>query len=97
MSVLQAPTENILLQMMLPDDFKILAPHLTKIPLPVRLQLHEAGRSIEFVYFPEDGIVSIVAVALDGNACEVGLFGREGMSGTAMVLGADQSPDDVYV
>jgi CRP-like cAMP-binding protein len=97
MSVPQSSTRNILLRAMSPDDYAHLEPHFKRIPLPVRLQLHAAGRAIEHVYFPEDGIVSIVAVTLDGKSCEVGLFGREGMSETATVLGTDHSPHEAYV
>jgi CRP-like cAMP-binding protein len=93
----QSEIGNILLHTMAPADYRLLAPRLQRIDLPIRLQLHEAGRKIEHVYFPEDGIVSIVAVTLDGKQCEVGLFGREGMSETATVLGTDHSPHEAYV
>lgn len=88
---------NILLRTMAPTDFALVAPHLTRIDFPVRFQLHAPGRRIDHVFFPEDGIVSIVAVTLDGKSCEVGLFGREGMSETATVLGTDHSPHEAYV
>ncbi|AYJ84659.1 Crp/Fnr family transcriptional regulator (plasmid) [Sphingomonas paeninsulae] len=79
------------------EDYAHLEPHLIRIPLPVRLQLHVAADTIEYVYFPEDGVVSIVSVTLEGTSCEVGLFGREGMSETATVLGTDRSPHEAYV
>lgn len=97
MPLSQSTTRNILLQAMSEDDYAHLQPYFKRIPLPVRLQLHEAGRAIDHVYFPEDGIVSIVAVGLDGKPCEVGLFGREGMSETATVLGTDHSPHEAYM
>ena len=49
------------------------------------------------VYFMEAGIASIVAVQADGTRVEVGLIGREGMSGIAVVLGGDQSPHSTYI
>ena len=45
----------------------------------------------------EAGIASIVAVQADGTRVEVGLIGREGMSGIAVVLGGDQSPHSTYI
>jgi CRP-like cAMP-binding protein len=93
----QLETGNILLNTMLPDDYALLQPHFHRVELPARLQLHEAGRKIDHVYFPEGGVISIVAVALDGKQCEVGLFGREGMSETATVMGTDHSPFEAYV
>jgi CRP-like cAMP-binding protein len=79
------------------DDYAFLEAHFVRIPLPLKLQLHAAGRAIKHVYFPEGGIISIVAVGLDGKSSEVGLFGREGMSETATVLGTDHSPHEAYV
>ena len=97
MSVGQDTVGNLLLRTMAAADYALIQSQLVRIPLPVKLQLHEAGRQIEHVYFPEDGIVSIVAVTLDGESCEVGLFGLEGMSETATVLGTDHSPYAAYV
>jgi CRP-like cAMP-binding protein len=97
MSFRQSETGNILLNTMAATDYALLEPSLERIELPVRLCLHEAGRKIDKVFFPEDGIVSIVAVTLDGKPCEVGLFGREGMSETATVMGTDHSPHEAYV
>jgi len=97
MSLAQSNIGNILLHTMESADFGELERHLRRIELPVRLRLHEAGHKIAHVYFPEDGIISIVAVTLDGNQCEVGLFGREGMSETATVMGTDHSPHEAYV
>ena len=45
----------------------------------------------------EAGIASVVAVQPDETRIEVGLIGREGMSGTAVVLGGDQSPHSTYM
>ncbi|MGI4878526.1 MAG: Crp/Fnr family transcriptional regulator, partial [Janthinobacterium lividum] len=68
-----------------------------RVPLPVRHRLSIAGSVIEDVYFPEDGVVSIVAMGKGGRQFEVGVFGREGMSGTALILGADRTPHQVYM
>lgn len=97
MPVSQNSVGNTLLKTMLASDYALLEPHFVRIALPVKLQLHEAGCSIEYVYFPEGGIVSIVSLTLDGKPCEVGFFGREGMSETATVLGTDHSPHEAYV
>ncbi len=97
MTIPQSSVGNLLLGSLSPHDYALIAPDLVRIPLSIRLQLHEAHRRIERVYFPEDGVVSIVAVTLDGKHCEVGLFGREGMSETATVLGTDHSPHEAYV
>jgi CRP-like cAMP-binding protein len=79
------------------DDFALLQPHLQRVALPLLQDLERPNRRIERVYFMEAGIASIVAVQADGTRVEVGLIGREGMSGIAVVLGGDQSPHSTYI
>ncbi len=52
----------------------------------MRKSLEKGGRVIKAVYFPENGFASVVS---DGGKrpIEVGLIGREGMTGVAVVLG----------
>lgn len=80
-----------------PSSYLWLQPHLTRVPLPVHFTLYEAEADIDWVYFPEDGVVSIVSDGPRGKQIEIGIFGREGMSGTAAVLGGDRSPHETYV
>lgn len=49
--------------------------------------LHEAGEVIKSVYFPNDGLISILAVQPDGKSVEVGLTGKEGFVGVPVVFG----------
>jgi hypothetical protein len=46
-----------------------------------------AGDTIEFVYFPLNGLISVVSTMEDGSCVEVGMCGNEGMSDVAVVLG----------
>ena len=79
------------------DDFALLQPHLQPVALPLLQDLERPNRRIEKVYFMEAGIASVVAVQPDETRVEVGLIGREGMSGIAVVLGGDQSPHSTYI
>lgn len=97
MQIIQSSAGNLLLRALLPQDYALLEPDLVRIPMPVGLQLHVAHRAITRVYFPEGGLVSIVAVTPAGKQVEVGIFGREGMSETATVLGTDNAPYEAYV
>ena len=92
-----SPSRNQLLEAMSADDFASLEPHLRSVPMPLLKDMERPNRRIETVYFLETGIASVVAVQPDETRIEVGLIGREGMSGIAVVLGGDQSPHSTYV
>ncbi len=71
-------------------DFGLLEPNLEAIELPVRKQLHPRNKRIDHVYFLEGGIASIVA---DGaHALEIGIIGREGVTGAPIVMGTTERP-----
>ena len=91
------PQRNRLLAAMLPRDFALLQPHLQPMPLDLKKDLERPNRRIETVWFIEAGIASVVAVQSDDTKVEVGLVGNEGMTGTAVVLGGDQSPHSTYI
>ena len=48
--------------------------------------LYEPGAPIERVYFPLTGVISIVQIMQEGTAAEVGMVGREGVSGLESFL-----------
>jgi CRP-like cAMP-binding protein len=50
--------------------------------------LLDADSSLDHVFFPESGVVSVVAVYADGNIIEMATIGREGGTGVPAVLGA---------
>ena len=79
------------------SDFALLQPHLEQVDLPRGATLAPRNKRLEHVYFPEGGVTSIVTVDPGGKMTEVGLFGREGMSGSSLVLGSDRSPMETFV
>jgi CRP-like cAMP-binding protein len=88
---------NRLLAALSPADLALLQPHLTQLTVAVRHEIERPNRRIDTVYFMDAGIASVVAVQADETQVEVGLIGPEGMSGTAVVLGGDQSPHSTYI
>ena len=92
MSSLQTITANLLLRAFSEADFALLEPHLERQQLKLKDPIFEPNEPIERVYFLEDGVASIVTEQEDGDQVEVGLYGREGMSGAAVIMGAEQSP-----
>ena len=58
---------NRLLAALNPDDFSRLAPHLSLVDLSFGSVLYESGGHIENIYFPHDGVISLVAVLEGGS------------------------------
>lgn len=58
---------------------------------PVQLSLNqillEPNQPIKSLYFPTQGIVSLISIMQDGSTTEIGLIGKEGMVGTLQFLG----------
>jgi CRP-like cAMP-binding protein len=85
------PGENRLLAALPRDEYDRLLPHLEKVSLPLRDILYEANGSIADVFFPLNGVVSLVIMD-HGFTLEVGVIGNEGVVGTPVFLGSDRSP-----
>jgi len=88
---------NKLLAALSSDDRALLLTHLKPVALTVLKDMERPNRPIDTVYFMESGIASVVAVQADETRSEIGLIGREGMTGIPVVLGANQSPHSTYV
>ena len=82
----------------LPDkEFELLRPFLSFQNLPRGTSLHEPGSRLEFVYFPNHGMVSIIVVTREGKTVEVGVVGSEGLVGIAALVGLNRSPHRAIV
>ncbi len=92
----QPAQKNLLLSRLSASDFALLEPHLEPVDLPVRKVLERRGKPIKAIYFPESGFASVVA---DGGKrpIEVGLIGREGMTGLPVILGNDRNSNEVFI
>jgi CRP-like cAMP-binding protein len=73
------------------NEYQLMRPDLTYVDLPHHLSLHEPTQSIEFVYFPNRGMVSQVVVTKDGRTVEVGVVGSEGYVGAGLAVGLTRS------
>ena len=88
---------NRLIRSLSVDDLALLQPHLEVVHLERGDVMIEPNQPIRYVYFPEDSIGSIVATVSDYRRIEVGIFGRDGMSGTSLLLGANTSPHETFI
>lgn len=92
----QGFTRNLILSSLPRGDWALLQPHLERIELSKNYELFGADKPIAHAYFPEGGVASIVA-GQAGEEVEIGLVGREGFTGTAVLMGTDRSPDRSYI
>jgi CRP-like cAMP-binding protein len=97
---MEQPTQsykNRLLELLDVSDFERLRSHLEPVNFEYKQALYEPNTSIEWVYFPVQGVASIVNTMRDGSEVEVGTIGNEGMVGLPVVLGDKVSPTNTYV
>jgi CRP-like cAMP-binding protein len=85
-----APRNRLLLA--LPERIlKRLMPELEHIPCSSGQVLLDADSSLDHIFFPHSGVISVVAVYANGNTIEMATIGREGCSGVQALLGARMS------
>jgi CRP-like cAMP-binding protein len=86
------PVENRLLAA-IPSEVKAgLEPNLERISLPFKEVLYESRELIEYVYFPMNGVISLLTIVEECILAEVGLVGNEGMVGVSVFLGIEATP-----
>jgi len=86
------PVSSLILLSISDSDYSSLRPHLEYVSLPNHLVLHEAGGKLEFAYFPNRGLISLVVLMKDGRTAEAGIIGNEGFTGTLAAVGLSRSP-----
>jgi CRP-like cAMP-binding protein len=82
---------NGLLAALPPHDLSLLTPHFKEVALVQGAVLQEQGERVEYLYFPYEGIVSLLAIMQQGDAIETASIGREGAVGIMAGLGTRRS------
>ena len=86
------PVANAIL-LSIPDaEYDSLRPHLEFVSLPQRASLHEANRKLDFAYFLNTGMASLVFTTRTGESVEVGVVGNEGFTPIPVAAGLTRSP-----
>jgi CRP-like cAMP-binding protein len=81
------PLENRLLAALEPSDYALLMPQLRTAYFSQGAVLQEQEAPVAHVYFPMNGMVSLVSVMEDGQVVESAVVGREGAVGAFAGLG----------
>lgn len=88
---------NALLHSLSPDDQQAIGPDLELVELCYKRTLMRRRCRPDHIYFPEGGLVSIVALSARREQAEVGTIGREGCTAVEVVLGCERAHNDAVV
>jgi len=91
------PIANRLLAALPKKDYQALHHQLEEVPLVFEEILYQPNVLISDVYFPNSGILSLLAGVNGRATLEVGLVGKEGMLGMSVFMGVNPSQNRVVV
>lgn len=86
-----AKVANHLLRAVEPHVLARFADRLQQAPLGKGDVLHEPGEPVEWVYFPESGLIGVLSETLAGESVESAMVGRDGALGVFEACGSRQS------
>jgi CRP-like cAMP-binding protein len=78
-------------------EYKRVEPHLERVPLNFGETIYKSKAKIDHIYFPDNGVISIVGITTNEKPIEVGLIGAEGFVGLPVFLGVPRSGNHVIV
>jgi len=86
------PLKNKIL-LTIPDlEYGLIQPHLEPFLFRQQSVLHEPTEKLEFTYFPNCGLISLLIATEDGKTVEAAMVGNEGVAGVAATVGLTVSP-----
>ena len=89
---LGSPLDNVLLSALPRSEFDaLLRPHFTTVAMTQGHLVLEAGDEFDQVWFPHNGMISLLVVLSDGKSIETATVGREGVVGAMSGLGLYKS------
>jgi CRP-like cAMP-binding protein len=78
-------------------EYAALAKHLVAVDLPLEKRLSEPNQPIEYIYFPNRGLISTDALTMMGELVVVGVFGGVGFAGLPALLDQPQMSHTVMM
>ena len=88
---------NRLLRALSSRNLKQVMPDLDHVRCQREQVLMDADSSLDHVYFPDSGVLSVLAVYANGDVIEMATIGREGCSGMQAIFGAKVSSAKLLV
>ena len=90
-------TGNKILAALNVADYQTFLSQLEQVALEQGEVVYEPGDKVDYVYFPETAVFSMLCMMSDGSTAEVGPVGREGLVGLNVFFGADTTPTQLVV
>lgn len=91
------PVGNNLIAALPQQEYERLLPNLEPVTLSSKQVLYQPNEPIEYAYFPNKAVGSLLNLMLDGQTIEAATVGKEGMLGVPLLLGTNQIPLQVIV
>ncbi|MDT7540862.1 MAG: hypothetical protein QOE33_766 [Acidobacteriota bacterium] len=78
--------KNRLLSALPRDEFERLLPHMEVVHKSQGKIIYEPGATMDNLYFPNNGMISLLSMNEDGTTIEVAMVGNEGVVGLTYIL-----------
>jgi CRP-like cAMP-binding protein len=92
-----SPKQNHLLAVLPAQVYERLLPYLKAVPLSLGESIYEAGATMKHVFFPTEGIISLLSVMENGASAEIAVTGNEGLVGISLFMGGGSTPSRAIV
>ena len=89
--------KNHLLAALPAAEFRRVASKLKPVSLKLGEVLYESGDELDCAYFPTTAIASLLYIMQDGATTEIGVIGKDGLSGHSLFLGGDSMPNRAII
>jgi CRP-like cAMP-binding protein len=97
MERLEGQSGNHLLAALPEPEFERLRSDLEEVSLPLGRSIYEAGVPMHHLYFPIEGIISLLQVMENGSSGEIAVVGSEGVVGISLFMGGETTPSRAVV
>lgn len=88
---------NVFLRSLDEASFQALESHFVSVDLAVGQQIHRAGDKLDWVYFPETCLVSMVSTTASGETVETSMVGLEGAAGLIEACGSGRAGLQAFI
>jgi len=88
---------NRLLRSLEHSVYESLVPHFEAVQYPLEKIIYEPGHILDYAYFPNSGVLSMLTVLENGDLVEIATIGNEGMADLSIFLGLTVSSSRLLV